>query len=347
MHAAAGGCPDLEFDDGTSTSCTPTRCSSISAIPWRRCGMGRLCAPRVWSRSATRLRRDDIFPESSALTPWSTSTAQWPAPRGEPDAGRRLKAWALAAGFTDLATSEWPRASPRPGPRLVVGYWAEHLVQVGLRRAGNGARAVRTKELPRGWPTARRHGHVATRPRSPFCTAKRCASAPPEGASPTIGAPTSGRLSCLAIPWGGTVVQPRRAKTRPLRIVVPLVVVAALLASGAFAVSRIGGDRHDCHAPARSPGVAAPSRPCDPPAPDRRRPNPAPTHSEVKKVTGKERSRTAIEGSGRPMTSWRPPRQACCTRRPMCRPRPTPMPAGTPSTDERAFKKSGWPARLT
>ena len=34
---------------------------------------------------------------------------------GEPDAGRRLLSWALAAGFTDVTPCSWPPGcSPRP-----------------------------------------------------------------------------------------------------------------------------------------------------------------------------------------------------------------------------------------
>ena len=53
------------------------------------------------------------------------------------------------------------------------------------------------------------------------------------------------------------MVQPRRAKARPLRIVIPLVLVAGLLAAGAFAVSKAGNDATTATAPTRSPSVAA------------------------------------------------------------------------------------------
>ena len=54
------------------------------------------------------------------------------------------------------------------------------------------------------------------------------------------------------------MVQARRAKSRPLRIVIPIVVVAALLAGGAFAVYKLSGDpTTTANAPTRAPSVGA------------------------------------------------------------------------------------------
>ena len=52
------------------------------------------------------------------------------------------------------------------------------------------------------------------------------------------------------------MVQARRAKARPLRVVIPLAIVAALLAGGALAVSKVG-DPTTANAPTRAPSVAA------------------------------------------------------------------------------------------
>ena len=56
---------------------------------------------------------------------------------------------------------------------------------------------------------------------------------------------------------GGTLVQARRAKASPLRIVIPIAVIAALLAGGAFAVFKLGGDPTTANTPTRAPSVAA------------------------------------------------------------------------------------------
>ncbi|WP_327068778.1 methyltransferase domain-containing protein [Kitasatospora sp. NBC_01302] len=74
------------------------------------------------------------YPELPELTAWLElyrSTAR--ANGGEPDAGRRLLAWAQAAGFTEVAagSSSWTFATP--GERLWWGEsWAERVRGSGL-----------------------------------------------------------------------------------------------------------------------------------------------------------------------------------------------------------------------
>ncbi|MGI3784163.1 MAG: methyltransferase domain-containing protein, partial [Janthinobacterium lividum] len=69
------------------------------------------------------------FPESAALTRWLALYEDLARRNGgEPDAGRRLKAWALEAGFTDVTASGsvWCYASPEDLDWW-SGTWAERL----------------------------------------------------------------------------------------------------------------------------------------------------------------------------------------------------------------------------
>ena len=52
---------------------------------------------------------------------------------GEPDAGRRLLAWARAAGFTDVTPTAAPGASPTPDDRAYWGgMWADRILTSAL-----------------------------------------------------------------------------------------------------------------------------------------------------------------------------------------------------------------------
>ena len=63
--------------------------------------MGRVCRPgRSRGRARWRLRRDGLVPgRAASSTAGSTCTSRRPRNGGEPDAGRRLLAWAHDAGF--------------------------------------------------------------------------------------------------------------------------------------------------------------------------------------------------------------------------------------------------------
>ena len=54
---------------------------------------------------------------------------------GEPDAGRRLLAWARAAGFDDITvtTSNWTYANPEDRARW-GGMWADRILESALAR---------------------------------------------------------------------------------------------------------------------------------------------------------------------------------------------------------------------
>jgi len=76
---------------------------------------------------------------------------------GEPDAGRRLTSWALAAGFTDVAanSSTWCFAAPADRAWW-GGLWAERIVDSDLARqavATGAATAAELQQLSRGWQT--------------------------------------------------------------------------------------------------------------------------------------------------------------------------------------------------
>ena len=104
------------------------------------------------------------FPESSALTRWlDLYRAVARSNRGEPDAGRRLKAWALTAGFTDVTASAsvWCFAAPED-LAWWSDTWAERLVKsdFGQQAVSSGlSEAAELQELADGWRAwARREG---------------------------------------------------------------------------------------------------------------------------------------------------------------------------------------------
>jgi SAM-dependent methyltransferase len=127
--------------------------------------MGRVCA-----RDGVVAARDadyaamTWFPESSALSRWlDLYRAIARANGGEPDAGRRLKAWALAAGFTDVtaSASAWCFASPED-LAWWSDTWAERLVKsdFGQQAVARGrSNVVELRGLADGWRAwARRDG---------------------------------------------------------------------------------------------------------------------------------------------------------------------------------------------
>ncbi len=127
--------------------------------------MGRVCAREgvVAARDADYAAMT-WFPESTALTRWlDLYRAVARANGGEPDAGRRLKAWALAAGFTDVtaSASAWCFAAPED-LAWWSDTWAERLVksdfgqQAAARKLSD---AVELRALADGWRAwARRDG---------------------------------------------------------------------------------------------------------------------------------------------------------------------------------------------
>ncbi|MPY77788.1 MAG: methyltransferase domain-containing protein [Actinophytocola sp.] len=94
--------------------------------------MRRVCAPCgvVAARDADYAAMT-WYPELPGMTEWRTAyrrTAR--AEGGEPDAGRRLLAWALDAGFTDVTptTSTWTYATPE-SRAWWGGLWAERVMR--------------------------------------------------------------------------------------------------------------------------------------------------------------------------------------------------------------------------
>ena len=119
--------------------------------------MGRVC-----TRDGIVAARDadyaamTWFPESSALTRWlDLYRAVARRNGGEPDAGRRLKAWALAAGFTDVmaSASVWCFATPED-LAWWSDTWAERLVKsdFGQQAMASGlSGADELRGLADGW----------------------------------------------------------------------------------------------------------------------------------------------------------------------------------------------------
>jgi SAM-dependent methyltransferase len=96
------------------------------------------------------------YPEVPELTAWLDLYRRAArANGGEPDAGRRLLAWARAAGFTDVraSSSSWTYASP--GERLWWGEsWADRTTGSGLARtalAEGLATADELAAIAAGW----------------------------------------------------------------------------------------------------------------------------------------------------------------------------------------------------
>ena len=96
------------------------------------------------------------FPAIAALDDWLAlyrTTAR--ANGGEPDAGRRLRSWALAAGFTDLTAtaSAWCYATPEEAAWW-GGLWADRIVRSDLARRLQDLGAATAADLDRladGW----------------------------------------------------------------------------------------------------------------------------------------------------------------------------------------------------
>lgn len=96
------------------------------------------------------------FPESAALDRWlALYEAIARRNGGEPDAGRRLKAWALAAGFSDVTAtaSVWCYATPED-LAWWTGTWAERLTAsaFGASALEHGlADRAELEQLAAGW----------------------------------------------------------------------------------------------------------------------------------------------------------------------------------------------------
>ncbi len=96
------------------------------------------------------------FPETAALTRWlALYEAIARRNGGEPDAGRRLKAWALEAGFTDVTAtgSVWCYASAED-LAWWTGTWAERLTASDFAASALRHGLAETDELERlaeGW----------------------------------------------------------------------------------------------------------------------------------------------------------------------------------------------------
>jgi len=96
------------------------------------------------------------FPAVPALDDWLAlyrATAR--ANGGEPDAGRRLRSWALAAGFTDLTAtaSAWCYSTPEEAAWW-GGLWADRIVRSELAQRLQASGAATEDELARladGW----------------------------------------------------------------------------------------------------------------------------------------------------------------------------------------------------
>jgi ubiquinone/menaquinone biosynthesis C-methylase UbiE len=96
------------------------------------------------------------FPDSAELTRWQQLyRALARLNRGEPDAGRRLKAWAVAAGFTEVtaSASTWGFGSASD-VSWWSGTWADRLLHSELARQALEHGLAETDELARlsaGW----------------------------------------------------------------------------------------------------------------------------------------------------------------------------------------------------
>src|SRR5512133_691037 len=197
--------------------------------------MRRVCVPGglVAARDADYAAMT-WHPHHAALTRWLELYREVArANGGEPDAGRRLLSWAHAAGFDQVAASAstWCFSTPEDlgwwsetwADRLSESDFARQAVELGL------SDPMELAELARGWL---HWGSFAT-PGSASCTERSCAV--PDVSSQTEQSPrdaTSSKLWGQGESFGGNVVQARRAKARPARVIIPLAVAAALLVGG-------------------------------------------------------------------------------------------------------------------
>jgi len=137
--------------------------------------MRRVCVPGgvVAARDADYAAMT-WYPQLAGMAAWRSAyrrTAR--AEGGEPDAGRRLLAWALAAGFTDVTptTSTWTYATPESrtwwgglwAERVVASAFAERTAHYGLATTADLARMAADwrvwAEDPDGW-FAVLHGEI-------------------------------------------------------------------------------------------------------------------------------------------------------------------------------------------
>ncbi len=169
-----------------STSCTRTRCCSTSATRWppsARC----VAWPRPGRsrrRPRRRLPRLRLGARESRVSTggWTSTSAVHRGNGGEPDAGRRLKGWALEAGLVDVGEQRLRRgASPRTRSAR------------GGATAGRPGRRSRPSTPTRSSKGAATHAelhaiadawlHLARRPRrlARSCRTASCSPAPDRG----------------------------------------------------------------------------------------------------------------------------------------------------------------------
>lgn len=135
-----------------------TRCYNTSPIPCRHCGRCGGCARRAeLSRLVMPITGDlSWFPRLPALDLWLRLYDRAArANGGEPDAGRRLLSWALAAGFDDITPtgSIWCFATAETRDWW-GGMWADRILQSDLSRQlvdSGMATTVELKEISAAW----------------------------------------------------------------------------------------------------------------------------------------------------------------------------------------------------
>ncbi|WP_238432038.1 methyltransferase domain-containing protein [Streptomyces cavernae] len=119
--------------------------------------MGRVCRPGGY----VAVRDADYaamtwYPSSPGLDDWLALYRRVArANGGEPDAGRRLKAWALAAGFTDIvATSGTWTFATQDERAWWSGLWADRTVAssyADLATLGGHTTSDRLEDIARAW----------------------------------------------------------------------------------------------------------------------------------------------------------------------------------------------------
>ncbi|GAA3486599.1 methyltransferase domain-containing protein [Streptomyces cremeus] len=119
--------------------------------------MRRVCRPGgIVAARDSDYRAMTWYPEHPVLDAWSALYRRVArANGGEPDAGRRLRSWALRAGFTDVTSSAatWCYATPEE-LSWWTGLWADRTVasSYAARATGDGhATEAQLQEIARAW----------------------------------------------------------------------------------------------------------------------------------------------------------------------------------------------------